>query len=719
MTLGTPIENLKYVGRNLPRLKKLGIKTVKDLLYHFPARYDDWTEQGKIEDVKPNEKISLIGKVAKIENKRIFPRRMVLTTASIEDETGKVKAVWYNQPFLVSTIKPGRLISVSGKVKLDKYGVYLQNPAYEMISEKNKNFNFASRGAAAPRIGEIGEESEGGSGSLRGFKHTAGLIPVYPETEGITSRYLRFLIKPILKMAGSAPDFLPKEISERQKLYDVKTALNEIHFPSILNNAEEARRRFAFEELFLLQLKALSERKKNQKQKAVPIEFNRDLIKNFVSSLPFELTNAQRLALWEILKDLEKPYPMNRLLNGDVGSGKTVVAAAAALEAAKAGFRAAVMAPTEVLANQHFQTFSKVLKNSVVKIGLITSSGIKGDGLSADIVVGTHSLIQEDVSLKNLALAVIDEQHRFGVEQRATILKNNSLFAPHLLSMTATPIPRTLALTVYGDLDISILNEMPKGRQVIETKLIQPNDRKKAYEFIRQQVKKGRQVFVICPRIEDNQQQTTDNLRQKRGQLSLKDYLKYEVKAVKAEYKKLSEEVFKDLKVAMLHGKMKSKEKEEIMSKFKNRDFDILVATSVIEVGVDVPNAAIMMIEGAERFGLAQLHQFRGRVGRGAYKSYCLLFTESPLVASTRRLDALLKTNDGFKLAEMDLKIRGPGEFTGTKQSGIPDLAMASLANINLIKQARTEAKFILKDLNKYPLVSKKLSEFTKQVHFE
>ncbi|MBI2003806.1 MAG: ATP-dependent DNA helicase RecG [Parcubacteria group bacterium] len=716
MNLATPIENLKYVKNYLPQLKKLGIKTIKDLLWHFPQRYEDWRERGKAEDVKPNEKISLIGKVAGIENKRIFPRRMVLTTASIEDETGKVKAVWYNQPFLANTLKPGKLVSVSGKVKLDKYGVYLQNPAYEVL--KNDQFTIFNQ--------------------IPNLKHTAGLIPVYPETEGLTSRYLRFLIKPLLKFSGQAADFLPGEILKKQKLYDVKTALNEIHFPSSLEKANEARKRFAFDELFLLQLKALSERKKIQRQKAVSIEFNKEAIKNFVSSLPYELTSCQKIALWEILKDLEKSYPMNRLLNGDVGSGKTVVAAAAALEVAKAlrlvgdqkgagqaGYQTAIMAPTEVLANQHFQTFSKVLKDFDVKIGLLTSSGVKGEGLSADIVIGTHSLIQKDVKFDRLALVVIDEQHRFGVEQRAFLIRNSQLainneIIPHLLSMTATPIPRTLALTVYGDLDISILNEMPKGRTPVETKLIPPEKRKEAYEFIREQVREGRQVFVICPRIESPEEKGTDKPEIKKGkQLSMKDYLKYEVKAVKAEYKKLSEEVFKDLRVAMLHGKMKPKEKEEIMAKFKNRESDILVSTSVIEVGVDVPNATLMFIEGAERFGLAQLHQFRGRVGRGAYKSYCILFTESPLVGTTRRLEALLKTNDGFKLAELDLKIRGPGEFIGTKQSGIPDLAMASLADMSLIKQARAEAKLILKDLNKYPLVSKKLEEFSKQTHFE
>ncbi len=718
MNLATPIENLKYVGKiYLPKLGKLNIKTIKDLLYHFPVRYDDWTDQGKVEDIKPNEKISLIGKVVNIENKRIFPRRMVLTTASIEDETGKVKAVWYNQPFLVNSIKPGKLVSLSGKVKLDKYGTYLQNPAYEMLkSPEVINSNL---------------------------RHTAGLIPVYPETEGLTSRYLRFLIKPLLKFADQVPEFLPQEIIERQKLYDTKTSLNEIHFPSSLEKADLARRRFAFEELFLLQLKALSERRKTKQQKAVSIKFNQNEIKGFISSLSFELTGAQKIALWEIIKDLEKPYPMNRLLNGDVGSGKTVVAAAAALEISKAGYQAAIMAPTEVLANQHFQTFSKVLDNFDVKIGLLTSAGFKENRENGkitrsaflekifngdiNILIGTHSLIQKDVRFKNLALVVIDEQHRFGVDQRATLLRSESgirnhdskFTIPHLLSMTATPIPRTLALTIYGDLDISILNEMPKGRQMIETKLVPPEKRKEAYEFIREQVREGRQVFVICPRIE-SPETVNDKLEIKsKKQLAFKDYLKYEVKAVKAEYEKLSKDTFKDLRVAMLHGKMKPKEKDEIMSKFKNKEFDILVSTSVIEVGVDVPNATVMMIEGAERFGLAQLHQFRGRVGRGEYKSHCVLFTESPLVGSTKRLQALLKTNDGFKLAEMDLKIRGPGEFIGTKQSGLPDLTMASLADMNLIKQARAEAKLILKGLNNYPLVFKKLNQFRANIHLE
>lgn len=726
--LDTPIEKLRYVGEKYRRkLNKLGIRTIEDLLRHFPIRYEDWSEQVMIDQIKPGQKVSIIGKIVSIENKRSFRKRMILTTASVEDKTGKINAIWYNQPFLAARLKPGLTVSLSGNVKLDRYGLYLQNPGYELI----KNI----------RDLEVKERVE------FKLKHTGRLVPVYPETEGLSSRYLRFLIKPLLKLTARIYDFLPKETIKRQGLFDVKTAFNEIHFPTSLENTEKAKRRFAFEELFLLQLKALSERRKIQQQKSYKIDFNKELIKKFVSSLPFELTNSQKIALWEIIQDLQKPFPMNRLLNGDVGSGKTLVAVAAALEVSKAGYQTAVMAPTEVLANQHFKTFVEFLKKYDIRIGLLTGSGAKEENVfkgkeikrglkkkllekisegKVDIVIGTHSLIQKNVYFKKLALVVIDEQHRFGIEQRAALLRGSiseERYIPHLLSMTATPIPRTLALTIYGDLDISILKEMPKGRKPIETKLVALEEKKKAYNFIREQVKKGRQVFVVCPRIDSGQkqEQSGSSLASEKSakQLSLKKYLQYEVKAVKTEYEKLSKKVFPDLKVAMLHGKMKPKEKDEIMTRFKDKKIDILVSTSVIEVGVDVPNATIMMIEGAERFGLAQLHQFRGRIGRGEHKSYCFLFIESPMIDITRRLNALLEHNDGFKLAEMDLKIRGPGEFTGIKQSGIPDLTMASLADMDLVKKSRQEAKIILKQIEKYPLVSKKLDEFKSEIHFE
>jgi len=731
MKLNTSVENLRYVGQKYSKkLNKLGIKTIEHLLWHFPIRYEDWSEQTTVEEIKPGQKVSIIGKIVSIENKRSFRRRMILTTASVEDKTGKINAIWYNQPFLAARLKPGLTISLSGNVKLDRYGLYFQNPGYEVIRDS--------------RITKLDSHNQ-----LK-LKHTGRLVPVYPETEGLTSRYLRFLIKPLLKLTQRIPDFLPEEVIKRQNLFDIKTAFNEIHFPTSLENAEKAKKRFAFEELFLLQLKALSERKKIQQQKSYQVSFNKDLIKSFVDSLPFQLTDSQRIALWEIIQDLQRPFPMNRLLNGDVGSGKTLVAVASALEVAKAGYQVAVMAPTEVLANQHFKTFVNFLKNYDVRIGLLTSSGVKEENVfkeekikrglrkkflekiskgEVDIVIGTHSLIQKNVCFDKLALVVIDEQHRFGIEQRATLLRGNggklNGYIPHLLSMTATPIPRTLALTIYGDLDISLLKEMPKGRKPIETRLITLDEKEKAYEFIRKQVKKDRQVFVVCPRIEVSGQKSANDsesavsIKKDIKQLSLKKYLQYEVKAVKTEYEKLSKGVFPDLKVAMLHGKMKPKEKEAIMTRFKEGNINILVSTSVIEVGVDVPNATIMMIEGAERFGLAQLHQFRGRIGRGEHKSYCFLFVESPLIETTRRLNALLEHNNGFKLAEMDLKIRGPGEFTGLKQSGIPDLTMASLADMDLIKKSRQEAKLILKNIHKYPLVLQKLNEFKSEIHFE
>lgn len=712
--LDTPVEKLKYVGpRFLPKLKKLGIKNIRDLLYHFPIRYEDYTETVKISDLEVNRKISLVAKVSDIENKRAWKKRMVITNALLEDETGSIKATWFNQPYLVNTLKAGGIFSFSGKVSLGKQGAYLSHPSYERIYSQKLETNL---------------------------KHTQGLIPIYPETEGITSKYLRFLIKPLLKYASKVPDYLPKEIKQRQNLIDTQIAISQIHFPQSQETAEKAKERLAFDELFLLQLKSLIAREKIRTQKAIPIKFNEGLIKNFVGSLPFKLTNAQRLSLWEIIKDIEKPYPMNRLLNGDVGSGKTVVASGAALEAATAGYQAAFMAPTEVLAFQHFKTISKSLSQFDVSIGLLTSSNSKvsSEGLEYElpkkklvekinngeikIVIGTHALIQKEVSFPNLALVIVDEQHRFGVEQRATLLRNSS-YVPHLLSMTATPIPRTLALTIYGDLDISLLNEMPKGRQKIITKLVTQNERQKTYDFIKEQIKDGRQAFVICPRIDPQSQINADNQRRSaRINLRQSALTALEVKAVKSEYEKLSKEIFPDLKVAMLHGKLKPKEKTQIMDDFKSRKYDILVATSVIEVGVDVPNATIMMIEGAEKFGLAQLHQFRGRVGRGDHQSYCLLFIESPLVATTRRLDAIVEHNDGFKLAEMDLKIRGPGEFIGSQQSGMPDLAMASLSDVSLIKKARAEAELLL---NKDPLLSqnkvlaKKLGEFQQTVHFE
>jgi len=650
LSLDTPIEKLPRVGpRYLARLKHLGITTVRRLLWHFPARYQDFSNLVEIASItSAGETVSIQGVVSNIETKRAWKRNMAITTASVEDATGVIEAVWFNQPYLQDSLAEGTRVSLAGKVSEGKRGLYLSNPSYEKTTDD--------------------------------LRHTSGLVPIYPETEGITSKYLRFLIKPLLENFTKIP------------------YLSQIHFPDTMEKAEQARKHFAFEELLLFQLRSLIDRGQMQKADAPAIAFDKDAIAKFVRALPFKLTDDQRKAAYEILKDIEGPHPMNRLLNGDVGSGKTVVALIAAYQTALAGYQTVFMAPTELLAFQHYQTITSLV-SPTIRIGLLTGS--KKENQGANILVGTHALIQDSVKFEKLGLVVIDEQHRFGIKQRMKLLKGSTL-VPHLLSMSATPIPRTLTLTLYGDLDVSLIKEKPKGRVEIITKVIPHNEREIAYAFIDSQMKSGRQVFVICPRIEASEAN--------------------EMKAVKEEFEKLSGKIFSHRRIAMLHGKLKAKDKEQVMADFKNRKFDLVVSTSVIEVGVDVPNATIMMIESAERFGLAQLHQFRGRVGRAEHQSYCYLFTTSPDITSTRRLKAMEATNDGFKLAEMDLKIRGPGEFAGTHQSGLPDLAMASLADLSLIQEARTEAKKVISEdptLKNHPLLRERLNELQRIVHFE
>jgi ATP-dependent DNA helicase RecG len=714
MNLLFPVEKLRSVGpRNIPRLRKLGIQTLKDLLWHFPVRYDDYTQTVSVSDIEPGEKVNIQGQVLKISSRRLFPRRMTITNAIVQDSTGAVKVVWFNQPYIENQLSEGTFVSLAGKANLDKYGLYLSSPIYEKIHNS-------------------------------GLKHTSGLVPIYPETEGITSKYLRFLIKPLLsRLKASEP--LPQHIVDKHDFPTLCDALQVIHFPATRSEAAVAKNRFAFEDLLLFQLKALLERRKINQLKSTPIKFDQAMIKNFVANLPFQLTKDQKVAAWEIFKDLEKSYPMNRLLEGDVGSGKTVVALMAAIQAAKSGNQTVFLAPTEVLAQQHYRTITSLISNSQFSIsnetpnqksqittGLLTASEsrfnnerIKKSELkkeiaygSINIIIGTHAVIQKDIFFKNLSLVVVDEQHRFGIQQRAALIKNTKL-VPHLLSMTATPIPRTLALSIYGDLDISLIKEKPKNRQKIITKVIAPPERDRAYVFVQKEVSKGRQVFVVCPRIEldDPKKKIKGKDRQNKMNILWED-----VKAVEEEYKKLSKEIFPDLKIAMLHGKLKPSDKNSIMNKFKDKKYDILVSTSVIEVGVDVPNATIMMIESAERFGLAQLHQFRGRVGRDIHQSYCLLLTSTPDIGINKRLKALVDCDDGFELAEQDMAIRGPGEFFGVKQSGMPDLGMASLANMDLIKKARADARLLLKDdpnLNKYPALKDRLTTFQKLTHFE
>ncbi len=698
--INLPIDKLSNVGpRNLSRLYKLGIKTVKDLLWHFPVRYEDYTETMPIAQIEPGQKVNVQGEILKISSKRIFPRRMTVTNAIIGDSTGAVKVVWFNQPYIENQLTEGTFVSLAGKASLNKNGLYLSSPTYE-------------------KSGQV-------------LKHTHGLVPIYPETEGITSKYLRFLIKPVLQDIQTE-DSLPAEILNKYNFPELSKALSVMHYPNDVKEAELAKERFAFEDLLLFQIKALLERRKMNQLKSVSVPFDQVLIQNFIAELPFELTGDQKVSLWEILKDLQKTYPMNRLMEGDVGSGKTVVALIAAYQIAKVGSQTVFMAPTEVLALQHYKTIRAFIKDESINTALLIGSEARFNDQSVSkkvikekinsgevhIVIGTHAVIQKDVSFDKLAMVVIDEQHRFGIQQRAALIKNKEL-VPHLLSMTATPIPRTLALSIYGDLDISIIKEKPKNRQKIITKVVPTSQKNEAYKFIRDEVTSGRQVFVVCPRIEISDPKKEIKTGTKQSKMNI---LWQEVKAVEEEYKKLSEVIFPDLKVAMLHGKLKPKEKNEIMDKFKNKDFDILVSTSVIEVGVDVPNATIMAIESAERFGLAQLHQFRGRVGRGEHQSHCLLFSSSVDKSINQRLKALVECDDGFELAEKDMKIRGPGEFFGVKQSGIPDLGMAALANVELIKKARAEARLLLKEdpsLKNYTLLRERLESFQKLTHFE
>jgi len=724
MNLDTPIEQIPRIGPAYQkRLKKLGIKTVQDLIFHFPHRYEDFSNLISIAKAQVGGPFCFQGEILEVKNIRTFRKKMILTQAILGDKTGKLKVIWFNQPYLIKTFKKGDYVCLAGKVTKKEGSKYLSNPAYEKI------------------LANLHQNSE--------LTHTGRLIPVYPETEGLSSRWLRFIVKPVLqKLKNQMLDPLPEIIRKENNFLPLQKAIWQIHFPDSLEEAKEAKERFAFEELFILSLFILRERLKLAREKAIAISMNLDLIKEFVKGLPFELTDAQKKSAWQILKDLSKPRPMNRLLEGDVGSGKTVVAAMATLNVAKAGYQVVFMAPTEILARQHYKTINNVLKKFNLNIGLITGKEnyyknkkisrrellekLKKDEI--DILIGTHALIQNSnspnsfqknktvgVKLNNLALVVIDEQHRFGVEQRAKLVTRGTDVErkiPHLLSMTATPIPRTLSLTIYGDLDLSIINELPKGRKKIITKIVQPKDKKETYDFIHQQVKEGRQIFVICPRIEPAKK-SRDILEPEPDQQVLSWM---EVKAVKEEYEKLSKDVFPDLRVAMLHGKMKTEEKEKIMKDFRNKKIDILVSTSVVEVGVDIPNASVMIIEGSEKFGLAQLHQFRGRVGRSEYQSYCFLFTDMPGIATNRRLKALISCENGFELAEKDLQIRGPGDFSGLRQWGIPDLAMTSLTDTFLVAQSREEAKNILEkdpELKKYPLLRKRVERFQKRIHLE
>lgn len=661
---------LRTTPAKLLLLRSMGLQTVKDLLLHYPFRYEDKSELRSIALFNLQETNTSRGMLSPIRNEKTKFGKLI-QRATFTDESGaSADCIWFNQPYLPQQWGVSSKVLISGKVKLNQGRLSFQSPVMETWSEEQI--------------------------------HTGSIVPTYHETEGIGSKWLREKIHSVIDATTEFEDILPEGIRAHYQFPTKAEAIRSVHFPESSQQLEIARQMLAFEELFLLQLNALQQKRKwSQQHGAVTLPLDAELMKKFQEHLPFQLTGAQKISLYQILKDCEKPQPMLRLLQGDVGSGKTVVAAMAMLPFLKEGYQCVVMSPTEILAKQHFSTLRKLLSefSSALLIGSISEKEkkeLQGKISTGEIqlIIGTHALIQEAVTFPKLAFAVIDEQHRFGVMQRAELVKKSIHTVPHMLMMSATPIPRTLALTIYGDQELSIIDEMPPGRKPIITKVVHPEARRQANLFIDDQIEKGRQVFVVCPLIEESE--------------------KLEAKSVLEEFERLKTEDFPHRRLAYLHGKMKPGEKDEIMKNFKEKAFDILVATSVVEVGIDIPNATMMIIEGAERFGLSQLHQFRGRVGRNDIQSYCFLYTTKREQRSLRRLKAMSDHTDGFKLAEIDLEIRGPGEVYGLRQSGLPELKMASIMDGRTIAMAREKAMEILEtdpDLESLPQVKELISK--------
>lgn len=713
-----PIESIHRLTFSQKKaLAKMGLKKISDILRHFPTRYGEAGAIKSIEFLNAGDEAVVYGKISKLKTGKTFRSRVAISSAELEDSTGKIKLVWFNQPYIAKMFFEKSLVRVEGKVS-QKRG----------SAKEASEFYFSN-----PKIEKINEIPEGTSDSLFPETEEHNLFPVYPESRGISSNWIYHCLQKIFSAGGgklieSVADPIPQEILKKYNLPSLRTALFWIHFPRKKTDAEAARKRFAFEEIFLIQLDRQKEKMIARKEKSFIVAKKEKEVNDFIKTFPFNLTSAQQRSIDIVLEDFKKGFPMSRLLEGDVGSGKTAVAAAASFaivstpppERKFGNLQVAFMAPTEILAEQHFESLIECFAKFRIPIGLITGSGAKKFPSKSDrekstkiskaqllkwvengeipILVGTHALIQKTVRFKNLALIIIDEQHRFGVRQRMQLRRKHDI-APHLLSMTATPIPRTLALTIFGDLDLSLLDELPPGRQLPETRIVLPHERESVYEKVRNELKSGWQVFVICPRIDDPDPAKENTIN---------------AKSVKSETERLQKKIFPEFKIAAITGKHKPAEKEKIMKEFKDKKTDILVATSVVEVGVNVPNATVILIENAERFGLAQLHQLRGRVLRSSHKPYCFVFADTKSSKTISRLKSFVEAKNGFELAEADLQQRGAGDLAGAKQWGVSDLAMEALRNIKMVEAARQEAAALIEsdlELKKYPHLAEHLAE--------
>ena len=770
ITSDTPLSKItRVLPPEAKGLKKLGLETAGDLLYHFPVRYGDTSDIHSISSLERGTSAVVFGKVTKLKTSKGFRTKIPMATAQVEDESGKIQCVWFNQPYLAKMIPENAFVRVEGKVSMRKkrdsgeptdtsFGGAPQATAEDGANFQQTNSRTRRKNVSVgetsgplyfsnPKIEKIdrlptgvGDSLFGAAGSKEAEEHT--MYPVYAESRGVTSNWMYHALQKVFKsgMLEKLEDPIPLEILERYNLPGLRTALIWIHTPLKRGDAEAARKRFAFEEIFFIQLEKQAARREYERNPSFSVEASAEAVDEFTKRFPFPATEAQTRAINAIVSDMKRGKAMSRLLEGDVGSGKTAVAASAAYAVVTSrptgqkygNLQVAYMCPTEILATQHFESFIHYFAYLNINIGLITGSGCRkfpskinpkgwtdisrtqllkwvaeGD---MPILIGTHALIQKAVNFKHLALAIIDEQHRFGTRQRAELIRKNTgaKMAPHLLSMTATPIPRTLALTMYGDLDLTLLDQMPAGRKQIVTEIVTPDKRKTMYERMEAELVAGRQGYVICPRIDEPDPDKESAL---------------EAKSVKAEAKRLKKSVFPEYEIGILHSKMKPIEKDKVMLDFKAGKINILCATSVVEVGVNVPNATCIIIEGAERFGLAQLHQLRGRVIRSEHQAYCFIFAEKASGKTLTRLKNFTKAKNGFELAEYDLAERGTGDLSGLKQWGISDIAMDALKNLKMVEAARTEASRLLDtdpSFRQFPLVKKELEKRkVDAVHFE